>query len=135
MTIFQGNEGCVQVGANEVAEIRSWTLNRQVGTISRRNAKDDHERLLYGVGSASGTISCWYDDADVQGQTALNNAVIGRQFVTLKLYPGGNATGREEITIVALLESTNHENPEDLGVASRTYNFQAAEKPDVGTVA
>ena len=85
----KGSEGTVKVGANTVAEIRSWEMNVQADTIEDTELGDAAKTFKSGNYGWSGSVSCFWDETDTNGQEALT---IGAS-VTLTLYPEGAATG------------------------------------------
>lgn len=116
-----GNEGVVKVGANAVVEVRSFELNEAVDPVEDTAMGDTHKTHIAGSGHKewSGTITCWWDKGDTNGQEALT---IGAS-VTLNLFPEGDASGSRQISGLASI--TGIGVPVNMGdVVERTFEFR-----------
>lgn len=82
MATHLGKEGVIKVGSETVAEVRSWALNTTVETVDASCLGDDWKIHKPTQKSWHGSLSCFWDESDSQGQGAL---VIG-ETVTLQLY-------------------------------------------------
>ena len=120
MAIVHGNDGEVLVGATSIGEITSFSLDRTVGTAAGNVMGDSAEKNIGGLETYSGSIECISDAADA-GQSAL----VPAGEVTLKLYPAGNASGNQEFTVPALIESVSYSTAMD-DMVKVTFSF----KPD-----
>lgn len=99
MAVIHGKKGVVMVGANTVARVQSFNLNRAIGAqevISMGDEWKDHE-TDYKDWNVS--LTCLYDPADTTGQGALT---IDSQ-ISLKLYPEGTDTGKPEFSGTATI--------------------------------
>jgi predicted secreted protein len=89
MATHAGSEGKVFVGSNQIAEIKSWSLEvtsdvtdaSTIGTSWRKNQAT--------IKSFSGSFEGFWDETDTDGQGSLT---VGGT-VTLNLYPEGNDSG------------------------------------------
>lgn len=82
MATHLGKEGVIKVGNETVAEVRSWTLNTTVETVDGSTLGDDWKIHKPTQKSWHGSLSCFWDESDTQGQGALS---LG-EMVTLQLY-------------------------------------------------
>jgi hypothetical protein len=119
MGTHHGKDGAVKVGANAVAEINDWTVDESAATADDTVMGDAWDTHLVGTKSWSGSMRCWWDETDTNGQQALT---VGAS-VTLNLYPEGSGsgatykTGTATITKVGIAVSKG-------AVVSRDYSFQ-----------
>lgn len=84
-----GSEGVVKIGANTIAECRSWSIEQQADTVEDTVLGDTWKSHKSSLKSWSGSIACWWDETDTNGQAAM---VVGAE-LTLNLYPEGATTG------------------------------------------
>jgi predicted secreted protein len=82
MATHLGKEGTVKVGSETIAEVRSWTLNTSVETVDVSHLGDDWKRHKATQKSWHGSLSCFWDTSDTEGQGAL---AVG-ETVNLQLY-------------------------------------------------
>tara|TARA_B100000427_G_C15518610_1_gene599318 strand:+ start:2469 stop:2858 length:390 start_codon:yes stop_codon:yes gene_type:complete len=85
MATHKGASGVVKVGANTVAEVKSWSLDLTSETIEDTAMGDTARTYLSGLTSASASVDCFWDETDTNGQVALSPG----SSVTLVLYPEG----------------------------------------------
>lgn len=89
MAVHKGSEGTVKVGANSVAEIRSFSLEESADTLETTSMGDTARTYLPSLTTFSGSVDVYWDETDTTGQGALT---IGSE-VTLNFYPEGATTG------------------------------------------
>lgn len=89
MATHAGSEGTVKVSANAIAEIRSYTITETGDTIENSSMGDSSRTYLAGLKTFSGSIDCWWDETDTNGQLALD---VGST-VTINIYPEGSTSG------------------------------------------
>ena len=89
MANHAGKEGTVKIGANEIAEIRDWSITETGETVDDTTMGDATRTHIATVNSWEATVSSWWDETDTNGQGALT---IGAS-VTLNLYPEGSTNG------------------------------------------
>lgn len=89
MANHTGSEGLIKVGANTVAEVRSYTLNETADTIEDTTMGDTSRTYLSSLKSFNGSLDVYWDEADTTGQGALT---VGSS-VTLNVYPEGASSG------------------------------------------
>ena len=81
----KGSEGTVKIGTNAIAEIRSWELTHETEVIEDTEIGDSNKTFQTGNSSWSGSVTCFWDETDTNGQEALTAGAS----VTLNLYPEG----------------------------------------------
>lgn len=101
MATHKGSEGTVKVGANAVAEIRSFSIEETADTLEDTSMGDTARTYLASLTSFSGSVDVFWDETDTNGQNALT---IGAS-VTLNLYPEGDTAGDTYLTGTAIVTS------------------------------
>ena len=89
MAVHKGSEGTVKVGANAIAEIRSYSLEESADTLETTSMGDSARTFLPSLSTFSGSVDVYWDETDTTGQGALT---IGAE-VTLNVYPEGDTSG------------------------------------------
>lgn len=89
MATHAGSEGTVKVGANAIAEIRSFSVEETGETIDNSSMGDTARTYIAGLKTFTASIDCLWDETDTTGQGAMT---VGST-VTLNLYPEGSTTG------------------------------------------
>ena len=129
MATHHGKNGTVKVGANTVAEIKSWSLDESATTVADTAMGDSSESYIVGTTDASGSITCHWDETDTTGQGAMTAGAS----VTLNLYPEGADSGDTYATMTALINSVGVSV--DMGdIVERSFGFQASGGVTWGTV-
>lgn len=116
-----GNEGVVKVGANTVAEVRSFSISQSADTTEDTVMGDTWKTHQATQNSWTAEVTCFWDEADTTGQGALT---IGAT-VTLNLYPEGATAGTTEtyFTGSAIVTSFGTSQTHN-GMVEATYSFQ-----------
>lgn len=122
MASYEGDSGVVKIGANTVAEVISFSFSEAAGTISKNRLTSTYEQREVGLKSASGSITCAFDDTDTNGQEAM---LVGAA-VTLLLYPSGSGSGQPEYTIPAIITSIDVDVPAGREEVTRTFGFESS---------
>lgn len=99
MATHAGSEGTVKVGANTIAEIRSYSIEESADTLEDTTMGDVARTYKSSLTTYTGTIDVLWDETDTTGQGALT---IGSS-VTLNLYPEGASTGDVYYTGTAIV--------------------------------
>ena len=100
MPVTKGKEGVIQVGATVtalVAELRSWEITETANEVDVSRMGDDWTRVDSTQLSWKGSLECFYDATDADGQESLE---VG-EYATITVFPagtGGNWTGQALIT-------------------------------------
>ncbi len=89
MATHTGSEGTVKVGANAIAEIRSFSIEESADTLEDTSMGDTARTYKSSLTNFTGTVDVFWDETDTTGQGGLT---IGSE-VTLNLYPEGDASG------------------------------------------
>ncbi len=99
MATHTGSEGTVKVGANTIAEIRSYSVEQTADTTEDTTMGDTWRTHKTTLKSWSGTVDVYWDETDTTGQGAL---VPGAE-VTANFYPEGSTTGDVYLTGTAIV--------------------------------
>tara|TARA_R110001632_G_scaffold232969_1_gene375697 strand:- start:2248 stop:2640 length:393 start_codon:yes stop_codon:yes gene_type:complete len=89
MATHTGSEGTVKVGANTIAEIRSFSIEESAETLEDTSMGDSARTYKPSLTTFTATVDVLWDDADTNGQDALTNGAE----VTFGVYPEGETTG------------------------------------------
>ena len=89
MATHAGSEGTVKVGANAIAEIRSFSVEETGDTIDNSSMGDTARTYIAGLKTYTASVDCLWDETDTTGQGGLT---VGST-VTLNLYPEGATAG------------------------------------------
>lgn len=122
MTTHTGDEGLVKIGANTVAEVRSFSFNEISGVIEDTAKGDAAVTRKAGRADASGEISCWWDQGDTNGQVAMTAGAS----VTLILQVEGDASADIQYSIPSIITEIAHSSPEGESIAEATFSFVAS---------
>lgn len=89
MATHAGSEGIVKVGANTVAEVRSYSIEESADTLEDTSMGDSARTYLSSLTTWSGSVDVFWDETDTTGQGALT---VGSS-ITLNVYPEGDTVG------------------------------------------
>jgi predicted secreted protein len=130
MATHTGSEGTVKVGANAVAEIRSYSIEETADTVEDTSMGDTYRTHKTTLKSFSGSIDVFWDETDTNGQVALT---VGSQ-VTINFYPEGSTTGDTYLSGTAIVTSKTITGSFD-GMVESTINVQGTGALTTGTAA
>lgn len=119
MATHTGSEGTVRVGANAIAEIRSYSLEETADTVEDTSMGDTYRTHKTTLKSFSGSVDVFWDETDTNGQIAL---AVGSE-VTINFYPEGATTGDTYYTGTAIVTSKTVTGSFD-GMVESTINVQ-----------
>lgn len=119
MATHTGSEGTVKVGANAIAEIRSYSLEETADTVEDTSMGDTYRTHKTTLKSFSGSVDVFWDETDTNGQVAL---AVGSE-VTINFYPEGSTTGDTYYTGTAIVTSKTVTGSFD-GMVESTINVQ-----------
>lgn len=119
MATHTGSEGTVKVGANTVAEIRSFSVATTADTAESTTMGDSWRTHSVTLKGWSGSLDCFWDETDTTGQGALVEGVS----VTLNLYPEGASTGDKYYTGTAIVTGVTINSSFD-GLVESSITFQ-----------
>ena len=117
MANHKGSEGLVKVGANTVAEVRSWSLSEEAETIEDTAMGDAARTFQVGLKTWSANVTAFWDETDTNGQVAM----AAGSSITLNLYPEGATSGDTYYTGTALVTSTERSAELD-GMVEMTFD-------------
>lgn len=97
-----GSEGFVHVGTNLIAEIRSYEYSHQNEPIEDTVLSDTNRTFKAGLSSWQGSLSCFWDETDTNGQQVL----VAGGTATIRFYPEGTSTATNDVSHqgVAIIE-------------------------------
>ena len=85
MATHKGSEGTVKVGANAIAEIRSFSISETSDTVEDTTMGDGSRTYKASLSSFTGSVDVYWDETDTSGQGAMT---VGSQ-ITINFYPEG----------------------------------------------
>ena len=130
MATHTGSEGTVKVGANTVAEIRSFSISTTADLAEDTTMGDAWRTHKTTLKSWSGSLDCFWDESDTTGQGAL---VEGAE-VTLGVYPEGASTGDKYYTGTAIITGLTINSSFD-GLVEASFTFQGTGSLSYSTAA
>lgn len=89
MATHTGSEGLIKVGANTVAEVRSWSIEQTGDTAEDTVMGDTARTFKPTLTSWTASADIYWDEEDNTGQGALT---VGAE-VTLSVFPEGDDSG------------------------------------------
>ena len=81
-----GKGGKATIDANEIAEIGSWSGDLTINLVETTALQDSFMEHVAGPVGMTGTIECFWESTDTNGQVAMMTAVITPATVNLRLY-------------------------------------------------
>lgn len=130
MATHTGSEGTVKVGANAIAEIRSYSIEQTADTTEDTTMGDAWRTHKTTLKSWSGTVDVYWDETDTNGQSAL---VVGAE-VTANFYPEGSTTGDAYLYGTAIVTGKTVSASFD-GMVESTITLQGTGALTTGTAA
>lgn len=119
MATHKGSEGTVKVGANAVAEIRSYTITETADTLEDTTMGDASRTYLPSLKTFSGSMDVFWDETDTNGQVALSPGST----VTINVYPEGSSSGDTYYTGSVIV--TDHTITASFdGMVEASFSFQ-----------
>jgi predicted secreted protein len=129
MATHTGSEGFVRVGANTIAEIRSYSIEETADTVEDTSMGDTYRTHKTTLKAFSGSVDVFWDETDTNGQTALTPGSV----VTIGFYPEGATTGDVFYTGSAIVTSKTITGSFD-GMVESTINIQGTGALTTGPV-
>ena len=120
MANHKGSEGVVKIGANTISEVKDWSLSETADTIEDTTMGDVARTRKPSWTSASGSLSCFWDETDANGQIAMQ---AGTE-VALKLYPEGATSGDYFASVQAIITSQDASASMD-GMVEATFSWES----------
>lgn len=128
MATHTGSEGTVKVGANAIAEIRSYSVEETADTVEDTAMGDSYRTHKTTLKAWSGTVDVFWDETDTNGQVALT---VGSE-VTANFYPEGSSTGDTYLTGTAIVTGKTVSASFD-GMVESTITLQGTGTLTTGT--
>ena len=119
MATHTGSEGTVKVGANTIAEIRSFSIDETGDTLEDTTMGDTARTYKSSLTSFSGSVDVFYDETDTTGQGALT---VGAE-ITINAYPEGDTAGDTYKTGSAIVTGVSLTSSFD-GMVESSITFQ-----------
>lgn len=119
MATHKGSEGTVKSGANAIAEIRSYTITETADTLEDTSMGDTSRTYLASLKTFSGSIDCFWDETDTNGQITLAPG----SSVTINIYPEGSTTGDTYYTGSVIVTEKSVTASYD-GMVEASFSFQ-----------
>ena len=119
MATHTGNEGSVKVGANAVAEVRSYSISETADVVEDTTMGDTAKTYIKTQTAFTGSLDVFWDETDTNGQRALE---IG-DAATLNVYPEGSSTGDNYYTGAIIVTGVDISASHD-GMVEATIAFQ-----------
>lgn len=123
MATHHGREGTVKVGANLVASVSSWTYDESIDQVEATALGDVAKSYVSGLPDGSGSLTCFWEEDDTNGQQVLEDAKTSGTPVTLNIYPEGEETGDIFYSGDVTIESYGI-NGGTSDLTGATYNFK-----------
>lgn len=99
MATFSGSDGVILVGTDQVAEVRSFSIDESMDTLEDTSMGDTSRTYKTSLKSFSGSADVFFDDTDTSGQGALT---VGTS-ATLNIQMEGNTTGDHKMSGTVLV--------------------------------
>ena len=119
MATHKGSEGTVKSGVNAIAEIRSYTITETADVLEDTTMGDSSRTYLASLKSFTGSIECFWDETDTDGQLTLDPGAS----VTINIYPEGSTSGDTYYTGTVLITEKNVTGSFD-GMVEASFSFQ-----------
>ena len=129
MAIIHGKNGVVRVGSNSVGKVREFEVEETAENADSSVMGDTYRDHLVGMKSWSGSLTCFLDAADTNGQNALTAGAI----VALSLQPAGNTSGDVKYSGNASITKVTRKSTLD-GITEVSFDFQGKGALTQGTV-
>lgn len=99
MATFSGSDGVILVGTDQVAEVRSYSIDETMDTLEDTSMGDTSRTYKTSLKSFSGSADVFFDDTDTSGQGALT---VGTS-ATLNIQMEGNTSGDHKMSGTVLV--------------------------------
>lgn len=119
MATFSGSDGVVLVGTDQVAEIRSYSIDETMDTLEDTAMGDSSRTYKTSLKQFSGSADVLFDDTDSSGQGALT---VGSS-VTLNVQMEGNTAGDHKFSGTVLVTGRTISASYD-GLVEASISFQ-----------
>lgn len=121
MATFVGRNGVVEISTNVVANVRSFEVTTEAGTLDNTVMGATWETHDIGFKRWTGSLTCLWDDTDTNGQEALTEGAS----VTIHFKPEGSDAGDEDYTGTATVTQVTRRAAHD-GLVEASFTFQGS---------
>ena len=118
MANHKGSEGTVYIGADAIAEIKSYNVNESMNVIEDTNIGDSAKTFQGGSTEWDGSVDVFWDELDT-AQVAMTSGAS----VTIKFYPEGATTGEQYYTGTAWVTGLSRSASID-GMVDASYSLK-----------
>ena len=118
MGTHAGSEGKVFIGTNQVAEVKSWSMEVTSDTVDASVIGTQWRKNQATIKGWSGSFDAFWDETDTTGQGALSAGGT----VTLNLYAEGNASGAKYWSGDVIVTSISYSASFD-GIVEASFSF------------
>lgn len=118
MAKYKGRDGRFKVGANTVAQVRSFNFTITAARADSSDLEDEWDENMSVTKSWAGSASVWWDPADTNGQGGLE---AGDE-PSVNLYPIGTDAGKVYYSGAVHVDSVQITNERD-GIVSAEIQF------------
>jgi predicted secreted protein len=118
MATHAGSEGKVFIGTDQVAEVKSWSMEVTSDTVDASIIGTQWRKNQATIKGWSGSFDAFWDETDTEGQGALAAGAT----VTLNLYPEGDDTGAKYWSGDAIITSISYSASFD-GLVEASFSF------------
>ena len=129
MATHIGRDGVVKVGANSVAELRSFSIDETGDTVEDTVMTDTARSYISTLTSFTGSADVYWDETDTSGQGALT---VGAS-VTIGFYPEGEAAGDTYYSGTCIVTGVSRSASFD-GMVEASITFQGSGALTASTV-
>lgn len=119
MATFTGSDGVILVGSDQVAEVRSYSIDETMDTLEDTAMGDTSRTYKTSLKTFSGSADVFFDDTDTSGQGALT---VGSS-VTLNVQFEGNTSGDHKLSGTVLITGRTISASFD-GMVEASISFQ-----------
>lgn len=119
MATHIGRDGVIKVGANSVAELRSFSIEESADTAEDTVMTDTARTHIITLTSFTGSADVYWDETDTNGQVAL---AVGTSAV-IQFYPEGTATAATYYEGTMLVTGVSRSSSFD-GMVEASITFQ-----------
>lgn len=118
MATHSGSEGKIFIAGNQIAEVKSWSLEVTSDTVDASVIGTEWRKTQSTIKSWSGSMEAFWDEEDRNGQGKLTAG----KTVTLNLYPQGNEEGSNYFTGNVIITSIGYSASFD-GLVEASFSF------------
>lgn len=118
MATHSGSEGKIFIGENQIAEVKSWSLEITADTVDASTIGTQWRKNQATIKSWSGSLESYWDEEDKNGQGKL----AAGKTVMLNLYPEGNELESSYFTGNAIITSIGYSASFD-GLVEASFSF------------